>query len=489
MMVLGIDIGTSSLKIVVVDDAGRIVTNYQKEYPIYYHRDAWSEQRPEDWWQAVKEGFLYLSKQVDLNSIASIGLTGQMHGLVLLDKHNRVLRPAILWNDQRTTEQVEYLNNDIGVDKLVSYTSNRALTGFTAPKVLWVKQNEPKIFDKINKMLLPKDYIAFMLTGIFATDPSDASGTLYYDVKNKKWSQKMLEILGVTEDMLPTVYESTDAIGSLKEDYVSAFGFNRNTQVIIGGGDQACAAVANLITQNNEVLVSLGTSGVVYINTSEYFSDEDGRLHSFINGYGGHHLMGVTLSAAAALKWWVEDIQKCDFETLLSEIDENSIVENLLFTPYLNGERTPHNDAEVRAVFTGLSMLTKRSDMTKAVIEGVCFSLLDNLTLIREVGASIDKIYVNGGGAKSKVWCQILADIFGMDIYVDQFDKGPAYGAAILSLMSSNHEVLDTLVASGNEYTIYPADLARHNGYQTKYLKYQKLYQASKTLQIHDNCL
>lgn len=355
MNFLGIDLGTSSVKIVIMNENGQVVASNSKEYDVHYPKVGFAEQDPEDWWNAVKEGLKDIICKADFQykSIDGIGLSGQMHGLVLLDKDYNVLRPAILWCDQRTQEECDYLNNEVGRDKLSLYTSNKALTGFTAPKLLWVKKHEPHIFSKIAHILLPKDYINFKLTGKIATDVSDASGTLMFDVKNRAWSQEMLKLLQIKEEFLPKVYESSEIIGEISKEVADYTDISTKAVVAAGAGDQAAGAVGTGTVKAGILSVVLGTSGVVFASSDDYSVDEENRLHSFCHANGKWHQMGVMLSAASCLKWWVEnvnkDLKESPFEKLLYEAGKSKIgAGGLIFLPYLMGERTPHSDPHAK---------------------------------------------------------------------------------------------------------------------------------------------
>ncbi|MDF2839299.1 MAG: xylulokinase, partial [Clostridia bacterium] len=355
MYFIGIDIGTTSVKLIAVDEKGNVVKSVGKEYPLYFPKPLWSEQNPEDWWKQTLVGMKELLEGLDKDEVKALSFSGQMHGMVALDKNDQVIRPAILWNDQRTEKECRYLNEEIGQKRISEWTGNLALTGFTAPKVLWLKENEPENFAKVNKIMLPKDYIAYKISGVFATDMSDASGTLYLDVKNRAWSKPMLELLGITEDQLPKLYESYEEIGTIKPDVAKELGLNDMVKVVIGGGDQAVAAVGGGVVKPETCSLSLGTSGVVFASTSQFFVDEKNSLHSFCHANGKFHLMGVTLAAAASLKWWVEEVnQSEDFDGMLAEAAEATIDDHVFYLPYLMGERTPHNDPNCRGTFIGM---------------------------------------------------------------------------------------------------------------------------------------
>jgi len=485
MNFIGIDLGTSSVKIIAINEIGEIISSVSMEYPISYPQPLWSEQNPDDWWNMTLKGLEAVLERIDRKQVKSIALSGQMHGLVILDENDEVIRPAILWNDQRTEKECLYLNEEIGREKISQWTGNIAIAGFTAPKVLWVRNNEPDNFRRIKKIMLPKDYIAYKMSGVFATDYSDASGTLYLDVGNKKWSQDMLNILGISESQLPKLYESYEAIGSIKGDLADKLGLEKDVKIVIGGGDQSVAAIGGGIVGEKDCSVSLGTSGVVYANTPHFVVDENNRLHSFCNANGKYHVMGVTLAAAASLKWWMENILKSDdYDGITGEIDYRNASSNVFFLPYLMGERTPHNDPHARGTFLGMDMTTDRKDMTLAVLEGVAFSLRDTFEIMKEMGIEISEITINGGGARSALWCQIMADVLNVEVKKVNSDDGPAYGAAILAsvgygLYDSVDEACRTMIKVTD--TICPIK-EKVDLYSLRYNKYRQLYPCLKEL-------
>lgn len=437
MYYLGVDLGTSSVKLLLINDEGKSIGSVNKEYDVYYPKVGWAEQNPEEWWEATYTGIKELIdlKGIKNSDIKGISFSGQMHGLVLLNENDEVIRPALLWCDQRTEEQCEYLNNVIGREKLSKYTGNMALTGFTAPKVLWVKEKEPDNFNKINKVLLPKDYISFKLTGNYSSDVSDASGTLFFDVENRCWSKEMIEILSMKEEWLPKVYESSEVVGSVCSEAAFLTGLSEDTKVIAGAGDQAAGAVGTGIVDPGVLSVALGTSGVVFTSCDNYEVDSENRLHSFCHASGKYHQMGVMLSAAQSLKWWVEEVNKGkEFDLILEEAENSKVGANgVVFLPYLMGERTPHNDANARGVFFGLNVTSDRGDMTRAILEGVSFGLRDSLEIIKDMNINLKEVRVSGGGARSTLWRSIIADVFNLPVALINAQDGPAYGAAILA--------------------------------------------------------
>ncbi len=484
MSFLGIDLGTSSVKIILMDEQGRVLESVSKEYPVHYPENYWAEQNPEGWWKAVEEGIGEITLKKE---IKSIGLSGQMHGLVALDEEGKVLMPAMLWCDQRTYKECEEIEELIGQEKLSEYTGNKPLTGFTAPKILWVKKHKGQLYDKIKHILLPKDYIRFKLTGEYATDVSDASGTLLFNVKNRNWSKEMLKALNIDEGLMPKCFESYEITGYVKRAVAEKIGLNGEVAVIAGGGDQACGAIGTGTVNKGIISVSLGTSGVVFACQEEYVIDKKNRLHSFCHGNGKWHLMGVMLSAASSLKWWVEninaDIKLNAFETILEESEKVEPGSNgLIFLPYLMGERTPYSDVNAKGVFIGLNINHKRAHMSRSIIEGVCFGLNDSLEIIRSLGIPIKEVRVSGGGAKSKLWRQTLADIFNARVDVINSAEGSAYGAAILAAVGVGaFKNIDEACSKLIKVTesIYPID-KNVKKYRQTYLIYNSLYEKLK---------
>lgn len=481
MYYIGVDLGTSALKLVMMKGNGELVKTVSKEYPLYFPRSGWSEQNPTDWFLAVKEGLKELAACAD-EKIAGISFGGQMHGLVILDKDDNVLRPAILWNDGRSTEETDYLNNVIGKEKLSKLTANIAFAGFTVPKILWVKNNEPEIFAKISKIMLPKDYISYMLSGNFSTDYSDASGMLLLDVKNKKWSKEMIDICSISEDMLPKLYESYEAVGDIKPELAKELGLNEGIKIVAGAGDNAAAAIGTATVGEGACNISLGTSGTVFISSKNFGVDNFNALHSFAHADGNYHMMGCMLSAASCNKWWMEEILKTkDFAKEQSNID-NLGENNVFFLPYLMGERSPHNDPDAAGTFIGMRMDTKREDMTLAVFEGVTFALRDSLEVARSLGIKIEKTMICGGGAKSPLWKRLVANILNVEVDVPMSEEGPGFGAAILAAVGcGEYESVEDAAKSiiKIKEKIKPeADLVVK--YEEKYQKFKRIYPALK---------
>ncbi|MCR4649862.1 MAG: xylulokinase, partial [Lachnospiraceae bacterium] len=433
MYYIGVDLGTSAVKLIMMEKDGKIVSSVSKEYPLYFPNPGWSEQKPEDWKAAVLEGLKELVKDFDATQVAGISFGGQMHGLVVLDENDNVIRPAILWNDGRTQKETDYLNNVIGKDVLSAETANIAFAGFTAPKILWMKANEPENFAKIKKIMLPKDYIAYVLSGVFSTDYSDASGMLLLDVKNKKWSKKMCEICGVDESMLPKLYESYEVTGTVKPEIARELGFTDNVKVCAGAGDNAAAAVGTGVVGDGGCNISLGTSGTVFISSAKFGVDENNALHSFDHADGNFHLMGCMLSAASCNKWWMDEIIKTkDYaaeQANITKLGENHV----FFLPYLMGERSPHNNPDARGTFIGLTMDSTREDMTQAVLEGVAFGLRDSIEVARSLGIPLTKTRICGGGAKSPLWRKMITNIMNMEVERITSEEGPGLGGAMLA--------------------------------------------------------
>lgn len=484
MLYIGVDLGTSAVKLLLMNEKGGIENIVSKEYPLEFPHPGWSQQNPSDWWDKTVEGLKELTAKADKSQIAGISFGGQMHGLVVLDKDDNVIRPAILWNDGRTTKETEYLNNVIGKDKLSQYTANIAFAGFTAPKILWMKENEPELFAKIAKIMLPKDYIAYKLSGVHCTDVSDASGMLLFDVKNKCWSKEMMEICSVREDQLAKIFESYEVVGNIKDDVASELGFPTSVKIIAGAGDNAAAAIGTGTVGDGRCNISLGTSGTIFISSKDFCVDANNALHAFAHSDGHYHLMGCMLSAASCNKWWMEDIiGTTDFageQKDITKLGEN----NVFFLPYLMGERSPHNNPDARAMFIGMSMDTTRADMTQAVLEGVAFGIRDSFEVAKSLGIKITKTKICGGGAKSPLWKKIMANVLGITVEVIESEEGPGYGGAILAAVgcgeySSVEEAADKLVKVVG--CVEPdADLTAK--YEEKYQQFKKIYPTVKCL-------
>ena len=436
MLYIGVDLGTSSVKLVLMDETGKIHGTTSREYKLYFPQPGWSEQNPADWYNEAIAGLKDLLKDVDKSEVAGISFGGQMHGLVILDENDEVIRPAILWNDGRTQKQVDYLNNEIGKETLSKYTANIAFAGFTAPKILWVKENEPENFKKIKKIMLPKDYLAYKLSGTFCTDYSDASGMLLLDVQNRKWSKEMCDICGITEDMLPKLFDSFEKVGELKHDLAAELGLKDGVVIAAGAGDNAAAAVGTGTVGNNKCNISLGTSGTIFMSSDSFAVDSNNALHSFDHADGHFHLMGCMLSAASCNKWWMDEILKtkdyADEQKGIDKLGENHV----FFLPYLMGERSPWNNPNARATFTGITMDTTREDMTQAVLEGVAFATRDMYEVAKSIGVAPKRTMICGGGAKSPLWRRMIANILNVEVDVPSCEEGPGMGGAMLAMVA-----------------------------------------------------
>lgn len=443
MYFLGIDLGTSSVKVLAINDKHEIVGDASREYPVYFPQDKWAEQDPADWWEqtALTIKDLVAKLNIPKDGIRSIGFSGQMHGLVAMDSDNKVLFPSILWCDQRTEAECDEITAFFGKDGLRDLTANKALTGFTAPKVLWVKKNRPELFAKIAHIMLPKDYVRFCLSGDYAIDQADAAGTLMLDVKNRKWSKEVCDFLGIEESVLPKLYESYEVTGVVSEAVKAQLGLEGEILIVGGAGDQAAGAVGTGTVKEGIVSVTLGTSGVVFAAHEAFAVDPDCRLHAFCHANGKYHTMGVMLSAANSLKWWVDSVQDgADFDDLLKEAEEvGNTNAKLFFLPYLMGERTPYADADAKGCFIGMDMNTTRGHMTRAVLEGVTYGLRDSLEILKDMNVPVEQVRVIGGGAKSTLWKQILADIFKVEIQEINTNQGGGLGAAILAAVGAGH--------------------------------------------------
>ena len=477
-MYLGIDLGTSAVKLLLLDKNGKIVKTVSKEYGVNYLNSNWAEQNPEEWWGAVCHGLKDILDENIKEELKSISFSGQMHGLVVLDEEDKVIRPAIIWCDQRTEKECIELNSLPWLGKV---TGNQALTGFTAPKILWLKNNEYENFQKIKKIMLPKDYIAYKLSKIHGIDVSDASGTLILNVLERKWAKEMIEYLGIREENLGKVFESMEVIGNIDKEIAKSFGINEDVKIVIGGGDQAVGAVGVGAIKEGIISVALGTSGVVFSSTDEYRADKNYRLHSFCDANGKYHQMGVMLSAAGAFKWWVEDVNESKDYKYYNEIAEKIEAgsKGLFFMPYLIGERTPHNDSNIRGSFIGLTHNHKKGEMTRAVLEGVAFALRDSFELLKEMDIKIEKIRVSGGGARSRLWKQILADVLGKTVVsIDSAAEGPALGAAILAAVGAKRykSIEEACKEIINEVEICGPNLENMIIYNREYKKFKNLY-------------
>ncbi len=484
MYYIGIDLGTSAVKLLLMEGNGKIAKIVSKEYPLYFPNPGWSEQKPEDWYTQTMEGLKELLSECDKSQVAGISFGGQMHGLVILDKDDNVIRPALLWNDGRTYEECDYLNNVIGKDKLSEYTANISFTGFTAPKILWIKNKEPENFAKIAKIMLPKDYIAYKLSGVHCTDVSDASGMLTFDVKNRCWSKEMLDICGITEDQMAKVFESYEAVGTVLPAIAEELGIPASCKVVAGAGDNAAAAVGTGTVGDGMCNISLGTSGTIFISSEKFGVDANNALHAFAHADGHYHLMGCMLSAASCNKWWMDEIIGTkDYAAEQKAID--TLGENhVYFLPYLMGERSPHNNPNARGTFIGMTMDTSRADMTQAVLEGVAFALRDSFEVAKSLGIQIERTKICGGGAKSPLWKKIIANVLNVKVDVIESEEGPGYGGAMLAAVAcgeyaSVEEAAAKLVKVID--TVEPtAELVEK--YEARYQQFKEIYPACKPL-------
>ena len=485
MLYIGIDLGTSAVKLLLMDEKGQIRNIVTEEYDIYFPKPGWSEQKPEDWVTAVVKGIRELTKDVDPQEVAGIGAGGQMHGLVVLDEDDNVIRPAILWNDGRTQEETDFLNYVIGKEKLTKLTGNIAFAGFTAPKILWMMNHEKEQFARIKRIMLPKDYINYVLTGVHCTDYSDASGMLLLDVEHKCWSKEMLEICNITEEQMPKLFESYEVVGNLLPEMAEKLGLSPNVKVVAGAGDNAAAAVGTGVVGEGGCNVSLGTSGTIFISSKKFSVDSGNALHAFAHADGGWHLMGCMLSAASCNKWWMDEIIDTeDYKGEQEGITDDKLGKNHVFyLPYLMGERAPHNDPAARSCFIGMTMDTTRADMTQAVLEGVAFGIRDSLEAAKALGIEVKTSMICGGGAKSRVWKKIFANVLGIELTIPETEQGPGYGGAILAAVG-NHEypsvqaAVDQLIKVTDTVKPDPELQARYDERYTKV--YRTLYPTLK---------
>lgn len=493
---LGIDLGTSAVKCILVDNHGAVTGSKSVEYPLLQPQPGWAEQEPEDWWNGTAACIRTLLSEsgVPGNQIASVGLSGQMHGSVFLDSQLRVVRPALLWCDQRTEAECHWIERTIGKEKLARFTGNQALTGFTAPKAVWLRNHEPDNYKRTAHLMLPKDYVRLKLTGAFGMDLADASGTLLLNVAERRWSTEVLQRLDLPEQWLPPLYESNEVAGHVQPDAAEATGLVPGIPVVAGGGDQSCGAVGVGVVKSGIASVALGTSGVVFVHDDNYQYDSECRLHTFCHGVPGKwHRMGVMLSAGGSFQWWknhfaYEELEKAQAEgrdayEYLTALAESAPPgsEGLLFMPYLTGERTPYPDAKARGGFIGLNLRHSKAHLTRAVLEGITFGLRDSMELIKASGIEIKELRVNGGGARSRFWRQMIADIFGLPVITVNSTDGPAYGAALMAASG----VLARDIPSLCEEWIHVEDrvepnVSSHQRYDAYYGIYRSLYGTCK---------
>ena len=483
MYTIGIDLGTSTMKLLLVEETGEILNSAVEEYPLLFPHPGWSEQEPKEWWGALLSGVTDLLTGFDAKKVAGIGVGGQMHGLVTLDKQDNVIRPAILWNDGRTAEETEWLNTEIGKERLSAYTGNIAFAGFTAPKILWMQKHEPEHFAKIDKIMLPKDYLNYRLTGVHACDFSDASGMLLLDVQHRCWSKEMLSICGVKETQLPKLYESYEVIGTILPEVAKTLGLPETVKVVAGAGDNAAAAVGTGTVGNGACNISLGTSGTIFISSEAFGVDPMNGLHAFAHADGTWHLMGCMLSAASCNKWFCEEILKTtDFPAEQVGMERNLGENRVFFLPYLMGERSPINDTDARGAFVGLSLDTTRRDTVQAVLEGVAFAIRDSFEVAKAIGVEIPRSKLCGGGAKSPVWRKILCNVLNIPLDLPQTEQGPGMGGAMLAMVGAGR--YPDVVTCAKELvhvkeTLLP-DPALAAKYEEKYQIFRKIYPSLK---------
>ncbi len=495
---LGIDIGTSGTKTLAIDEDGKILAEANELYPSYHPKPLWSEQDPEDWWQATVKTVRAAVKKAKVKAadVRAIGLSGQMHGSVFLDKNDRVVRRALLWNDQRTAAECDEIERRAGGRRqLIKMVANPALTGFTAPKILWLRNHEPRNFDKTAKVLLPKDDVRRRLTGEYATDVSDASGMLLLDVAKRDWSKPLLSKLELDIGLFGRCYESEEVTGKLTRQAAAALGLSTDCAVVGGAGDQAAGAVGTGVVNRGTLSTSIGTSGIMFVHSDEVQIDPEGRLHTFCHAVRGKwHLMGVSLSGGGSLQWFRNTLCQAEVEvakkkkTSAYEMITEEVVnlppgsEGLFFLPYLSGERTPHADPDARACFIGLTLKHSRGHMVRAIMEGVAYAMRDSLEIIREMNVPVKQIRASGGGSKSQLWRQIQADVFGQKVVTLNAEEGPAYGVALLAAVAGG-AFKDIAEACGKTIRVVketPADKQAIKLYNRGFPIYQQLYQSLK---------
>jgi xylulokinase len=490
---LGIDVGTSGTKTLVCDETGRVLGAASMPHPISSPRPLWSEQNPEDWWRATVESVRAAIEEtgIDGQQVVGVGLSGQMHGLVCLDENQTVLRPAILWNDQRTAAECAEITRAVGYEKLIEIACNPALTGFTAPKILWVRHNEPEVFEKTRHMVLPKDYVRFRLSGTFATEVSDASGTLLLDIRARQWSPELLQTLQIDASCLPPCYESTEVTAQVTRQVADILGIPEGTPIVGGGGDQAAGAVGNGIVRHGAISATLGTSGVVFAFADEVVTDPEGRVHTFCHAVPGKwHVMGVMLSAGGSLQWFRDSLGEIEIEQaqrlgidpydILCEEAEAAApgCEGLLFLPYLTGERTPHADPNARGAWIGLTPRHGRNELVRAVMEGITYGMKDSLEIIRHMGIEIAEIRISGGGARNALWRQMQADIYEHEVSLVNSEEGAAYGAALLASVGAGcfQSVEEACESAINVADTVAPDPDAGRAYRAWYPVFRKLY-------------
>lgn len=494
---IGMDVGTTGTKTLLIDESGALVASATEEYPMYTPHPQWAEQDPEDWWQAAVKSIRRVlgSVEIDPDDIVGIGLTGQMHGMVMLDAQGKVLRPCIMWNDQRTAAQCDWIMDTVGRERFLDLTLNRALPGFTAPKIIWTRENEPEVYAQAAQILLPKDYLRYRLTGVYATEVSDASGTVLFDVSKRAWSEPVLEALDIPREWMPDCVESSQITGRITSEVAELTGLSAGTPVVGGGSDQAASGVGTGVVEPGLVSVTMGTSGVVFAYTQRPVRDAEGRLHTFCHAVPDKwHVMGVTLSAGGSFRWFrdtlglgekdVARLSGVDAYDILTAEADNALAgsEGLFFLPYLTGERTPYADPNARGVFFGLTLRHDKRHMVRSVMEGVAYSLRDCIELFRDLAVPIEQVRAVGGGARSQVWRQILADVFGTELVTINVTDSTAFGAALLAGVGAG--VYDS-VSQACEETVRIVDriepeAASQSIYNDCYPVYRSLYSSLK---------
>ena len=494
--VIGIDIGTSGTKTVLFDEKGRALKSSLAEYPLYQPQNGYAEQNPADWYNAVAKTVKDVISQTDVNSIIGIGLSGQMHGLVMLDEKNEVIRPSIIWCDQRTSAECKEITEKVGAKKLIEITANPALTGFTASKILWVRNNEPENYKKCRHILLPKDYVRFKMTGVYATEVSDASGMQLLDIAKRCWSDEVLRMLDINPEFLPKVYESPEITGYIDAEFSRITGLPEGIPVVGGAGDNAAAAIGTGVAEDNKAFTTIGTSGVVFAHTSQMKIDPLGRIHTFCAAVPGcWHVMGVTQGAGLSLKWFRDNfctseketakLMNCD-EYYLMDMEAKTVpigADRLFYLPYLMGERTPHLDPDARGVFFGISAVHTKKHMLRAVMEGVVYSLRDCIEVFREIGIESTDMTACGGGGKSPLWRQMLADVYGCSVKTAAISEGPALGVAILALVGTGiyKSVEEACAEIVRTDVIQPPIKENSAQYEKYYELYREIYPSLKS--------
>ncbi len=492
---MGIDVSTTGAKALLCDEAGKVIATVTTEYPAYSPKPLWSEQDPQDWWEGTCRSIkkVIADAGIDGEEVRGIGLSGQMHGLVMLDEADEIIRPAILWNDQRTAAECEQITESVGYDRLLELVCNPALTGFTAPKILWVRNNEPENYERCRHVLLPKDYVRFRLSGAYATEVSDASGTLLLDIRERDWCDELLDALDIDRDLLPDCYESPEVSSEVSASVAEELGLEPGTPIVGGGGDQAAGAVGNGIVRSGVISATIGTSGVVFAFSDEVATDPEGRLHTFCHAVPGKwHLMGVVLSAGGSFQWYRDALAEVERERAeQQDVDPYEILtaeaatampgaEGLLFLPYLTGERTPHANPNARGALVGLTRRHGKAEVIRSILEGITYAMKDSLEIMRWLGIPVQQIRLSGGGARSEFWRQLQADVYENPVCTINAEEGPAYGAALLAgvgtgLWDGVPEACDQAIDVVNRYEVQEEHCRI---YREFYPVFQRLYAA-----------